>query len=102
MNDLEAPAFECAPQLLALKQDIASLLVRGDPGGGGVMMSGSGTSVYALLRRAQADKGKDEGLSSGRAQGLAAVLEKHPSVRHFKCDFISKVDDVREWYQYKK
>ena len=43
VNDLEPPAFQCEPALLSLKSAIADC-----KGAVGVMMSGSGTSIYAL------------------------------------------------------
>lgn len=53
-NDLESPAFKCSPSLLKLKGDISEIIPRpsceGEECGIGdlVMMSGSGTSIYAL------------------------------------------------------
>jgi 4-diphosphocytidyl-2C-methyl-D-erythritol kinase len=40
INDLEPPAFQCAPQLAMLKHDLQKI-----NGMHGVMMSGSGTSL---------------------------------------------------------
>lgn len=54
---------------------------------GGVMMSGSGTSVYSISRAG--------GDSSQRVQ---QVLAQFPQMRHFRCSFISKKDDIYSWY----
>jgi 4-diphosphocytidyl-2C-methyl-D-erythritol kinase len=92
INDLEPPAFICEPLLKALKDDITTTLLAGSKGG--VMMSGSGTSVYALLR-----KSDEEGERRRRSEAIRTVLDKYSSVRHFPCGFLSKLDDVKEWYK---
>lgn len=92
VNDLEAPAFKCAPSLLLLKDSIREelLSVAGD---GGVMMSGSGTSVYAIVQ-----KSTETGAVAAREAAIQRVLGAHPTVRHFKCTFLSKKDTARDWY----
>lgn len=87
VNDLEPPAFECNPNLKALKDAIGHQL---DEDAKGVMMSGSGTSVYALVNAAVS---KDK-----IAEKLVNVLKSFPTVRHFECQFINKVDDATSWY----
>lgn len=84
INDLEPPAFACQPSLEQLKASIKNL----GHAIGGVMMSGSGTSVYAL---ANADEPIEPNISS--------ILTEFPNVKHFKCKFISKKDDVFTWYE---
>lgn len=43
INDLEAPAFKCLPELKALKEELLKV-----EGFDHVMMSGSGTSIFCL------------------------------------------------------
>ncbi len=85
INDLEPPAFQCQPQLEKLKETIKSL---GNGNIAGVMMSGSGTSVYAL-----------ETDATSNPLPVDRVLNLFPTVRHYKCKFISKKDDVYSWYE---
>ena len=81
VNDLEPPAFFCEPSLLRLKRAIEDCSnVRG------VMMSGSGTSVYALTA---ADEPID---------GVSSLLKAFPNVRYFECDFVNKGSGVDDWY----
>jgi len=84
INDLEPPAFQCQPQLEKLKETIKSL---GKDSISGTMMSGSGTSVYAL-----------EGVDTPNPLPVERVLSLFPTVKHFKCQFISKKDDIYSWY----
>jgi 4-diphosphocytidyl-2C-methyl-D-erythritol kinase len=88
VNDLEDPAFECSPALLALKREISTQM--GTEGASGVMMSGSGTSIYALIRQM---KGEDS-----VPKAVEKVLSAFPTVRHFKCEFLNKKDDLESWY----
>jgi len=85
VNDLEPPAFACAPILKALKQRIQQIRVYK-----GVMMSGSGTSVYAVLS-------KDDGKIA--SQQVASVLKDFPSVKHFSCQLLNKPDRADAWFQ---
>jgi 4-diphosphocytidyl-2-C-methyl-D-erythritol kinase len=89
VNDLEPPAFTCNPALKSLRDAIAVEL--GDHAMG-VMMSGSGTSIYAIVRGGSGSKEQLEA-------AVGNVLKAFPTVRHFECNFINKVDDVRTWYQ---
>jgi len=87
VNDLEAPAFQCAPLLAQLK----SRLLQGEAGAvSGVMMSGSGTSVYAL---------RDSRLSP--PLDVAAILSHFPpsSLQHFQCHLLGRSDDLASWYE---
>lgn len=84
VNDLEPPAFICAPSLLALKKRIEKV-----PAYKGVMMSGSGTSIYALLPRSE---------SAAAAQLVSAILKEYPQVRFFESDFLNKKDTNTEWF----
>lgn len=87
LNDLEKPAFLCSPDLLALREKIASEMPLGTSG---VMMSGSGTSIYALVR-------SDIPSDSVRA-AVASILLVYPTVQHFECEFLNKKDDMVTWY----
>jgi 4-diphosphocytidyl-2C-methyl-D-erythritol kinase len=84
INDLEPPAFQCQPLLLNLKAEIERA---GDGILSGVMMSGSGTSVYAL-----------SSASSKKELDVASILTKFPSVKYFPCTFLNKKDDNQAWY----
>lgn len=86
VNDLEKPAFVCNPDLLSLKDKIAAEI----GGASGVMMSGSGTSIYAVV---------DSAVPSDRVNaGVKAVLECFPTVQHFESDFLNKENDLLSWY----
>lgn len=91
VNDLEPPAFVCAPRLLHIKKDIAEQLLGSEEGG--VMMSGSGTSVYALLRRTS-----DAAALARRERAVAALLQTHPDIKYFRTAFLGKNDDAKAWY----
>lgn len=87
VNDLEKPAFICNPDLLALKEEIVTQM---GPGASGVMMSGSGTSIYALVRsNFPTDK---------VSTAVNEVLKAYPTIQHFKCEFLNKKDDIDSWY----
>jgi 4-diphosphocytidyl-2-C-methyl-D-erythritol kinase len=87
VNDLEAPAFECNPSLLNLKSAIKGAL---GPAAAGAMMSGSGTSVYAVA----------QGVGEDTAQAAAdSVLAEHPGCQFFQCSFLNKRDTVEAWYE---
>ena len=76
VNDLEKPAFVCNPNLLSLKDKIVAEI----SGASGVMMSGSGTSIYAVV---------DSAVSSDCISvGVKAILECFPTVQHFESDFL--------------
>jgi 4-diphosphocytidyl-2C-methyl-D-erythritol kinase len=86
VNDLEKPAFFCNPDLLSLKTKIAEEIV----GASGVMMSGSGTSIYAVV---------DSAVPADRVNaGVNAVLKSFPTVQHFESDFLNKENDLLNWY----
>mmetsp|Transcript_7905 Transcript_7905/g.7952 ORF Transcript_7905/g.7952 Transcript_7905/m.7952 type:complete len:354 (+) Transcript_7905:98-1159(+) len=89
INDLEAPAFVCNPALLSLKNEISAQM--GAIGAAGAMMSGSGTSIYALMPSNQGD-------SISTSKAVQAVLSAFPTVQHFECEFMNKKDDVNSWY----
>lgn len=87
VNDLEKPAFFCSPDLLSLKEKIANQM---GPGASGVMMSGSGTSIYALVRSNYP--------SDKVSMAVSEVLKAYPTVQHFQCEFLNKKDDIDSWY----
>lgn len=96
VNDLEKPAFTCNPYLESLKNDITKEL---NNIAVGVMMSGSGTSIYALVAKEQSnndDVSKKDKLSE---EAINNILQKYPTVKHFKCDFMNKSDDLKCWYE---
>lgn len=110
VNDLEAPAFSLSPLLLRLKQDILQY----ENAVSGVMMyvdfaaatiygatiaywinfdiflwtrSGSGTSVFALRDKSNPNPFPAEEIS-----------QRFPGLRHFKCSFVSRANDLISWY----
>ena len=90
VNDLENPAFLCSASLEKLKSDIAESGLFRDA----VMMSGSGTSIYALTNQAESDAAAEAEIS----ETVEAVLSANPGTRYFDCRFASKSDDVSVWY----
>lgn len=94
INDLEKPAFLNAPLLAALKEKIIIETIDSDIpyGVSGVMMSGSGTSVYAL---------RDKRFASGSGVPLPIdkILADFPGLKHFQCDFIQKENSIESWYK---
>ena len=84
VNDLEPPAFACAPSLKALKSRIEKIKAYK-----GVMMSGSGTSIYAVLPKTH---------SKEASQLVAGVLQDYPNVQHFSCQLINKPDRADAWF----
>jgi 4-diphosphocytidyl-2-C-methyl-D-erythritol kinase len=85
INDLEAPAFSCLPDLLALKQEIEACTR--SVGIAGVMMSGSGTSVYSLRTPSEVQ------------YPTATIISKFPLMKHFPCEFLNRKNDVYSWYE---
>lgn len=77
INDLEAPAFKCLPELQKLKEEL--LQVKGFDH---VMMSGSGTSIFCL--------GEPDDRASFQAQF------QRPGVQVFFTQFISR--DEGQWF----
>jgi 4-diphosphocytidyl-2C-methyl-D-erythritol kinase len=92
VNDLEPPAFLCSPTLLALKRDIESC----EAFKGAVMMSGSGTSIYALTKKVCPGSAEAEKVR----EGVASVRANHESVRYFECNFVAKADNGECWYEF--
>lgn len=86
VNDLEPPAYSVEPKLAQLKARLEKT-----SGFAGVMMSGSGTSVYAVSR-----KGDMLAEIDGETK---AVLRDIPSMRYYPCSFLNKEDKVDAWYQ---
>ena len=84
VNDLETPAFVCSAALLSLREEIAKQMDTAS----GVMMSGSGTSIYALVK-------SEAGSVAGSVE---KILQAFPTVLHFECEFLNKKDDLTSWY----
>mmetsp|Transcript_31732 Transcript_31732/g.53530 ORF Transcript_31732/g.53530 Transcript_31732/m.53530 type:complete len:376 (-) Transcript_31732:146-1273(-) len=90
INDLESPAFQCEPMLAALKEKIsANSAVRG------VMMSGSGTSIFSLRDARQLDSDSNHKNDSF----VTSVLEEFPTTQHFQCSFVARDNNVKSWYK---
>ena len=58
----------------------------------GVMMSGSGTSIYALVRS------QEDSPQISIVPVVEKILQKFPNVLHFECEFLNKKDDIYTWY----
>ena len=91
INDLEAPAFQCSPALRKLKKDIMAEGIFDDA----VMMSGSGTSIYALSNYVESNAASEATIS----QTVESILKAHPGTQYFDCRFLTKPDDVSIWYE---
>lgn len=86
INDLESPAFKCEPLLQSIKKTIEASYPT--DGLAGVMMSGSGTSIYALWRK---NLVFDDKISEN-------IRRMYPGIQVYKTCFINKDEDVRRWY----
>lgn len=86
VNDLETPAFLLCPQLGLLKDELSKLPAQ--YGVQGAMMSGSGTSIFAL--------------TDSRVGSLPlptqSLLQAFPGTKHYACSFINRPDDPTVWY----
>lgn len=78
INDLEAPAFSCVPQLKELKDEL--LKVKGFDH---VLMSGSGTSIFCLGKPADETR-------------FLETFGKRPGLRVVQSEFISRPEG--SWY----
>lgn len=79
VNDLEQPAFDCVPELKALKEELKEV-----EGFRHVMMSGSGTSIFCI----------------GEPDDMEAFMEKFDTregVSVFSTEFISREEG--KWFQ---
>jgi 4-diphosphocytidyl-2-C-methyl-D-erythritol kinase len=92
VNDLEPPAFRCSPTLRALRRDIEAC----GAFTGAVMMSGSGTSIYALTKKAIPGSVEAKRIQ----EGVERVRGKHETVKYFECSFVSKPDKADCWYTF--
>ena len=79
LNDLEPPAFRCVPELKLLKESLQKV-----KGFKHVMMSGSGTSIFAL--------GEPEDLTSFQNEFCA-----RDEIKVFFTEFINRPHDV--WFE---
>jgi 4-diphosphocytidyl-2-C-methyl-D-erythritol kinase len=81
VNDLEVPAFTCQPKLYEIKKMISAT-----PGITGAMMSGSGTSIFALSA------------ADGPDIAVEPIMNKFPNLSYFPCNFVNKNVDITSWY----
>ena len=86
VNDLEPPAYSVEPKLSQLKARLEQTGAFA-----GVMMSGSGTSIYAVARSGDRQDEID--------RHVKALLEDVPSMRYYPCSFLNKEDKVDAWYR---
>lgn len=79
INDLEQPAFDCLPELKALKDELLKV-----DGFDHVMMSGSGTSIYCI------GEPKDMSL-------FMKEFDTREGVSVFNTEFINRVEGI--WFE---
>ena len=82
VNDLEQPAFDCLPELKALKEELLDV-----KGFDHVMMSGSGTSIFCIGEPDDWD-------------GFLETFGQRDGVNVFSSEFISREDGA--WFQSKE
>ena len=82
LNDLEPPAFEVAPELKALRDELQTF------GFAHVMMSGSGSTIFCVGPPGEAhlDTWRD------------ALKEKYDDVEVYEQSFCRRPDDETLWY----
>ena len=81
VNDLEQPAFDCLPELKALKEDL--LKVKGFDH---VMMSGSGTSIFCI--------GEPDDMDA-----FMADFDSREGVSVFPTEFIQREEGEGVWFE---
>jgi len=79
INDLEQPAFDCLPELKALKEELVCV-----DGFHHVMMSGSGTSVYCI--------GEPKDMKS-----FMSTFDERVGISVFNTEFINREDG--QWFE---
>lgn len=79
VNDLEQPAFDCLPQLGALKEEL-----KGVDGFDHIMMSGSGTSIFCIGEPKDID-------------GFMKTFDEREGLNVFPAEFTSRKEGV--WFQ---
>lgn len=86
VNDLESPSFSIAPRLSRIKFSLTNI-----PKAQGAMMSGSGTSLYALLPKNDADP--------LQRQAQATLHAAHDNIQTFCCTALNRPFPSDTWYQ---
>jgi 4-diphosphocytidyl-2-C-methyl-D-erythritol kinase len=79
INDLEQPAFDCLPELKALKEELSCV-----DGFHHVMMSGSGTSIYCI--------GEPKDMKS-----FMSTFDERVGISVFNTEFINREDG--KWFE---
>lgn len=79
INDLEQPAFDCLPELKALKEELVCV-----DGFHHVMMSGSGTSIYCI--------GEPKDMKS-----FMSTFDERVGISVFNTEFINREDG--QWFE---
>ncbi|KAL7571125.1 hypothetical protein ACA910_014731 [Epithemia clementina (nom. ined.)] len=94
VNDLEFPAFQCLPQLAALKQELLQI-----PGFDHVLMSGSGTSIFCLGQPNDRQAFIEQIVNQPRPAPATPEEESTTitSVQVFFTEFLSRPEG--QWYQ---
>ena len=87
INDLEAPAFECLPELATIKESL--LQKYGFPV---ARMSGSGTSIFAI--------GEPSACSASEFPGQfsAEMADAGIEVQVWQSRFLERAGDENQWY----
>jgi len=93
INDLEPPAFKCSSSLAQFKKEVVKLLIAENitKEESTVMMSGSGTSIYALTDNKQTSLLSNENFKQ--------FIEKYNNLKYFECTCLSKKNSVDAWYE---
>lgn len=82
LNDLEPPAFEVAPELKSLRDDLT------DFGFEHVLMSGSGSTIFCVGSPAE----------SAASTWQESLTAKHPGIQIFDQAFCGRPEDEKLWY----
>jgi 4-diphosphocytidyl-2C-methyl-D-erythritol kinase len=94
INDLEDPAFECDKTLDTIKKFFVASAKESITGS---MMSGSGTSLYAL---GNGVRDRDQEFFDEFDPSM--VLMSVPGLRYYRASFLNKPDTVEDWYEVDK
>ena len=90
--------FKCSPSLSKLKDEISELMrpppCEDDECGIGqtVMMSGSGTSIYAITKNIGV---KEKGDLTSH---INSFISSHKGLKYYETNFITKENSAESWY----
>jgi 4-diphosphocytidyl-2C-methyl-D-erythritol kinase len=84
VNDLEPPSFFLSPRLKEIKEYLQ--LKEFSSHVSGVMMSGSGTSIFTLSQNPIPQ------------ELIQTVLNNYQDIQHFRCQFLNRKNEINQWY----